>query len=64
MLFQEIWNGRIEQIALHPRIFRLHGFLTDAECEHIKRKVAHMYCTAVDVYITTPPPKKNRRSRS
>lgn len=23
---------------MEPRIFRLHGFLTDAECEHIKRK--------------------------
>lgn len=35
---QELWNGHIEQISWQPRIFRLHGFLTDAECEHIKRK--------------------------
>lgn len=46
---QEIWNGRIEQIALEPRIFRLHGFLTDAECEHIKRKVC-MACTAASAH--------------
>ncbi len=47
---KELWNGHIEQIAWHPRIFRLHGFLTDAECEHIKRKV----CDVGTVVVSTP----------
>ena len=33
---QEVWRGRVEQVSWRPRVFSYPGFLTDAECEHLK----------------------------
>jgi hypothetical protein len=32
---QTLWSGKIEQLAWEPRIYVLHGFLSDEECDHL-----------------------------
>lgn len=37
LLPQTLWNGKIEQLSWEPRIYVLHGFLSDAECDHLMK---------------------------
>lgn len=32
---QDVWRGTVEQVSWEPRIFVLHNFLSDAECDHL-----------------------------
>jgi prolyl 4-hydroxylase len=56
---QNEWHGEILQLSWSPRAYHLKGFLTEAECEHIKDIVSSsttastvsQYCPGMTVSV-------------